>query len=577
MRRFMVCAIVVVAIGVAAAPAMAGGVAAPSGVRVAASPTAAKPVLSWNPVSGATMYRVFRDGRLVGQTAGTRWIDGELRAAGRHEYRVRATAAGSVSASSVAVHAVYDPVAPASIDQAPTALVNGDGAVELRWAAASDRGGAGLARYNVRRDGVFVGSADPATLRFVDTDASAGPHTYEVRAEDGAGNKAASFSPAVTVIVPAAGGGGSEPTPSTPPLDSFSGVSARLGNDYSVGMKNKYPRLKLVSVELHWDTLEPRERVFEWGRLEESLADARDRDYKLILRVLCGFRAPAWLYADQDHPVTPVDMIPTDDGWPLQTGVRVPLPWDPNLVVHYRGMMHALQDKLSETDGAGGTWADHVLFVPVAMPSVMGSEMPIGYGSGMWTGTFGGVTKTWNRRDTNRAVWLRHAPSGATEADRTKAIQTAMKQAWSAAIDTQLTTLTSVPSAVAFGFLFADGYAGAQWIAETKVAQYPGRLWTMTTNLQPKVRPDGSLGPWSEWCPACDRALRTAIANGGIVGFQTERGRVNNTATRIRYAVNDALTRYPLRFLETVGPIIALDQPFFLETVQNRLAQLARE
>jgi hypothetical protein len=203
----------------------------PSGLRVAASPTAAKPVLSWNKVSGAAMYRVFRDGRLVAQTAGARWVDGPLDVTGRHVYTVRAVAAGSVSTSSFAVDAVYDPVAPSSIDQPPTAVVNADGAVELRWAAASDRGGAGLRGYNVRRDGVFVGSADPTLLGFVDTGAGAGPHAYQVRAEDGAGNKATSFSPAVTVVVPAAGGGGSEPTPSTSPPDSFSGVSARLGND----------------------------------------------------------------------------------------------------------------------------------------------------------------------------------------------------------------------------------------------------------------------------------------------------------------------------------------------------------
>jgi hypothetical protein len=550
---------------------------APTGVRALESPTRAAPVIAWNGVARADRYQVLRDGRLVATVARPRWTDTTLRLSGRHLYAVRAVRQGAASPRSAGAAVTYDVIAPAVITAAPTTTVPADGAgVTVSWEPVADLGGAGVVRYNVRRDGVYVGSVDSPATTFTDTSAGAGGR-YVVRAEDGAGNMAASFSPEGR---PADAGEPSTPAPPSPPVDAYSGVAARLGNDYSVAMKTKYPSLKLVSVELHWDTFEPAEGVFEWGRLDESLRDARDRGYKLILRVLCGFRAPAWIYRDADNPVTPVDAIPTDDGWPLKTGIRIPLPWDADLAVHYRGMIEALQAKLEQADGAGGTWADHVLFAPVAMPTIMGSEMPIGFGHGAWTGTFGGVTKTWPRAETNRGVWLRHAPSGATDAERIKAIQTAMRDAWVRAIDVQMDALTSVPSAVSFGFLFADGYAGAQWIAEHVVPRHGGRLWAMTTNLQPKLRPGGALGPWSEWCTVCDRAIRTAQAGGATIGFQTERGVVNNSASRIRFAVDDALARYRIRFLETVGPIINLDQPYFLgageASVQNRLATLAR-
>ena len=69
--------------------------------------------------------------------------------------------------------------------------------VTLSWSAASDTGGSGVARYEVRRNGTFAGSSTSTT--YSDSPGS-GPFTYTVVAIDGAGNES-SPSTAVSVTV----------------------------------------------------------------------------------------------------------------------------------------------------------------------------------------------------------------------------------------------------------------------------------------------------------------------------------------------------------------------------------------
>ena len=274
------------------------------------------------------------------------------------------------------------------------------------------------------------------------------------------------------------------------------GVSSRQVVDQSAPEKTAHPELAMVSVMLRWQKIQPDATTFNWTGLDASLADARDRDYKLIVRIMCGADAPAWLATDPDHPVQRLDLLsndPTNSRWPGE--ILVPVPWDPDLAWHYANLMRALNDHLQQSDGAGGTWADHVEFVPVAMPSILSSEMSTGYGSGTYTGVYKGVSGTYNRATVNRAEWDAHATTGSTSADKQQSNRNDLEAAWHTAIDVQEANLTVVPSAIAYGVLLGDQYAAAQRIAATEIPQWGDRLWSMMTNLQPKVRSDGSPAP----------------------------------------------------------------------------------
>src|SRR5207302_562946 len=52
----------------------------------AASPTNAKPSLSWSSVSGAATYNVYRGATLLGNTAGTSFTDSALSSDGSYDY-----------------------------------------------------------------------------------------------------------------------------------------------------------------------------------------------------------------------------------------------------------------------------------------------------------------------------------------------------------------------------------------------------------------------------------------------------------------------------------------------------------
>lgn len=119
----------------------------------AATPTAAAPVLNWQApaVFAVSHYDVYRDGLLVGSTAGPAATFTDATAPeGAHDYAVLARDAAShpgVLSSSFKV--VFDKTAPAS-GGAPTAQVLAGGQVNLAWPAARDSL-SGVAGYIVRR------------------------------------------------------------------------------------------------------------------------------------------------------------------------------------------------------------------------------------------------------------------------------------------------------------------------------------------------------------------------------------------------------------------------------------------
>jgi chitodextrinase len=524
-------------------PALAA-LAAPTGLT-ATTPTNQPPALSWNAVATATSYRVFRNGTQIAKPTTTSYVDTGVRAGGSYKYKVKAVRGGTVSAASAPFTVVFDVTAP-SVPGGVTAASPTQTPPLVSWNASTDDR-AGVALYRVLRDGALVGTTTGRS--FTDSGvAAAGTYAYAVQAVDGAGNSSAA-SPAVSVVYqPSGGGGGSGP---------YTGVSSRLTGTDVAGEKTRHPELRLVSILLRWRNVEAANDSFDWGTLDAALADARARDYRVIVRILCGADAPAWLYdVAGDHPVTMLDLLANDPASSYKGEIFVPLPWDPDLRFHYNDLLRALDAHLRGSDGAGGTLADHVYFVPIAMPTLLGSEMSVGYGSGTYTGTYRGVNGTWDRLATNRAEWLTYATSGSTTVEKEQSNRRDLEAAWRTAIDDHMQILSPVRSAIAYGPLWSDMYASAKAIASSKVAQYPTRLLSMTTNLQPKVNADGTLGPYSAWSAPAAQTIQNAKQAGGAVGFQTAGPTVIDTDAKMRFTIDDGLETYGMHFLETAPAMV---------------------
>jgi fibronectin type 3 domain-containing protein len=504
---------------------------APTGLAAARTPTAAPPQLSWGAVSddspGAISYRVSRDGQALDTVPDTGYSDASA-TDGRHTYTVAAVDRfGRRSAESSPVTVVVE-TAPPATPLGVFAYASG-GTNTVSWAQSSDTG-TGVAAYEVRSAGATAGTVTGTVF----TEQAPAGSAYAVRAVDAAGN-ASPWS-----LTVAAGA----PFPA--------GVASRQVTDDSTAEYAAHPQLGAIAVLLRWFQIQPDATTYNWSGLDRSLADARDHGYRLIVRIMCGADAPSWLAADPGHPVQFLDLLSTDAGndrWPGE--LFAPVPWDVHLAWHYGNLMSALNDHLVQSDGQGGRWADHVEFVPIAMPTVLGSEMQIGYGTGSYTGTYGGVQGTYSRAAVNQAEWSSHATSGSTAAAQQQSNRDDLEAAWHTAIRVQLANLTAVPSAIAYGGLLADGYAAAQRIAASEVSQRGDRLWSMTTNLQPSVSGDGTLGPWSQWSPPAAQTIQIALQNGGIVGFQTAGNGIVNTAAKMREVIDDGIANYNMRFLET--------------------------
>lgn len=352
---------------------------------------------------------------------------------------------------------------------------------------------------------------------------------------------------------------------------TFTGVSSRTHSLDEVtdtaAEHAEHPGLHLVSAMAAWRVLEPSDQVFDWTQMDANVDAARAGDYRLILRIMAGRVAPPWLEAAGAEQLPLIGTDPNADDYCDR--VTATLPWDTVLAEQYGQLMHELGLWLDQPDGTGGRKGDHIYLIPVSMPSYLGTEMVIGYGASA-TCPAGTEAAGQNLRATNLAAWN----TVSTESER----RTRTEQAWREAIDIHMTELPQQnDSVIAYGHLFLDGHAAALRIAADKVAQYPGRLWSMYTNLQPLVRSDGTLGPWREWCPVCHQTILAAIQAGGIVGFQTADDSILGTTAKYRAAVEDGLASYPMAFLETSHDQVDVHEGYLLEDpvpVQDRLAEV---
>src|SRR5262249_21133741 len=158
---------------------------------------------------------------------------------------------------------------------------------------------------------------------------------------------------------------------------------------------------------------EPQNGTFSWTALDADIARARTSGNRLIVRISCGAVAPAWLFGSTSsggRPVSSLDVISTDPS-SASGAPQIPLPCATDLLYHYRTLIQGLQNHLSQFGDSSQSWrlADYVYFVPVSMPTEVGSEMPLGYGQGTYTGVYKGRTGTWDVHDKNQAEWLAHA------------------------------------------------------------------------------------------------------------------------------------------------------------------------
>ena len=160
----------------------------PSGVVARARPSSIAEI-SWGPSTddaGDVRYEVFREGVRIATVKDTVLKEGDLVALKELCWTVIAVdAAGNRSESSAPACVVMPDITPPTVPQRVTAGASGERAVEVTW--ESSRDDAGVARYEIQRDGAPVLTATESAVQDRGL-APARRYCYAVRACDAAGN-----------------------------------------------------------------------------------------------------------------------------------------------------------------------------------------------------------------------------------------------------------------------------------------------------------------------------------------------------------------------------------------------------
>ena len=160
----------------------------------------AQVALSWNAVSGATGYKVYRDTTLIGSPTSTSFTYTGLANGTTYTYRVSATNAVGEGAKSSATTAT--PQAPATVPAAPTGVTvtPGDVQVALSWNTVSS-----ATNYKVYRNTTLI--ASPTSNSFTHTGLTNGTtYTYQISATNSIGEGAKSASVSATPQAPVVSG-----------------------------------------------------------------------------------------------------------------------------------------------------------------------------------------------------------------------------------------------------------------------------------------------------------------------------------------------------------------------------------
>ena len=177
---------------VSATPA-APAAGAPTGLSGTAGDTIA--TLTWNPVAGATSYKLYRNGVALSVTiTGNTYTDSGLTNNATYSYYVTAIN-GTESAPSATISVtpfVLTPAAPTGLTATP-----GNAQVSLSWTASANATG-----YKVYRDGVLVSTQ--ATTTYLSTGLTNGQtYAYYVVATNGSASSPSSATVSATPLAPA--------------------------------------------------------------------------------------------------------------------------------------------------------------------------------------------------------------------------------------------------------------------------------------------------------------------------------------------------------------------------------------
>jgi hypothetical protein len=163
-------------------------------------------------------------------------------------------------------------------------------------------------------------------------------------------------------------------------------VTARYGTPNIANKIASYHVGGLGSLLVNWKDWEPSKGSFSStveGQLDESFQAAHDHGSCLLFRLMCGHMSPAWLRTHATRPVTWLDVVSGD---PNNPGGHeyFPLPWSNNLRLHYRDFLrNCVGPYLAGTcPGGGHNRLTHVHNFTLSLPTLAGSEMQSGYGSG---------------------------------------------------------------------------------------------------------------------------------------------------------------------------------------------------
>eukprot|EP00741_Cyanophora_paradoxa_P023494 tig00021587_g22696.t1 len=176
--------------------------AAPTNVTATAPDDQQQPVsLAWTAPTGATGYKIYRDGAYLTDSATNSYSDATTVWGTGYEYQISATNLGGEGLTSVAVYVTTDPAAPAGLTATPTEGAPQLLPVVLAWSAPAT---GVTVSYNIYRGGAFLANASASPY----SDATAvygATYTYTVKGVNQVGEEGpSSGSSSVTLFSVAA-------------------------------------------------------------------------------------------------------------------------------------------------------------------------------------------------------------------------------------------------------------------------------------------------------------------------------------------------------------------------------------
>jgi fibronectin type 3 domain-containing protein len=179
---------------------------APTGLA-GTTPTASPPALSWNAVTVAASYRVYRNGQQVGSTTTTSFTDSTLSSGGTYSYTVTSISALNIESSASSPFSVVYTTGPAVTNAAVSPSTVSVGQAATLTATVTDSVATVMAAEYFEGTDPGEGHGTPMTLSgsiitaTLPTTLALGSHTFTVRAKDSLGAWTRGTLPTITLSV----------------------------------------------------------------------------------------------------------------------------------------------------------------------------------------------------------------------------------------------------------------------------------------------------------------------------------------------------------------------------------------